>query len=112
MKDTTTPLSTERKKIMFYESPDRQVRFRIRCQHDEISQSQFFRLMLRGYIDDDPLVHEYLRSCKEKYVIQGKNKIDKIERMRRSSTELKKNFSLKEGEIQSIYDIIELEGDL
>ena len=112
MKDTTMPLANERKKIMFYESPDRQVRFRIRCQHDGLSQSQFFRLVLGGYIEDDPLIHEFLRNCKEKHGIQGKNKISKLERMSRAGAELKKKFSLEEGEIESIYDIIEIEGDL
>mgnify|MGYP003627749495 CR=1 FL=1 len=112
MKDDTTPLPGERKKIMFYESPDRQVRFRIRCQHDGVSQSQFFRLVLGGYINDDALIHEFLRNCKEKHGIQGKNKTDKIERMRKAAGNLKKKFSLEESEIESIYDIIEIEGDL
>ena len=112
MKDSTIPLAEERKKIMFYESPDRQIRFRIRCQHDELSQSRFFRLMLGGYLDDDPLIHEFLRNCKEKHQIQGKNKRDKIEQIRRSSKAIKKKFSLEESEIESIYDIIEVEGEI
>lgn len=112
MKDQGAPLPNERKKIMFYDSPDRQVRFKIRCQHDGISQSQFFRLMLGGYIDDDPLVHEYLRLCKEKHGIQGKNKISMAERSRLASRDVKKKFSLEDSEIQSIYDIIEVEGEL
>ena len=112
MKDLTAPCPEERKKIMFYESPDRQVRFRIKCQHDGMSQSQFFRLMLSGYIDDDPLVHEFLRGCKEKHGIQGKSKRDSLERIRKSSTALEKKFSLKASEIESIYDIIEVEGEI
>lgn len=112
MKDLTTPPASERKKIMFYESPDRQARLRIRCQHDGITQSHFFRLMIGGYIDDDPLVHEFLRKCKEKHGIQGKNKRDKLDRIRKSSKELEKKFSLNDKEIESIYDIIEVEGEI
>ena len=112
MKDKGDPLSNERKKIMFYDSPDRQVRFRIRCQHDGISQSQFFRLVLGGYIDDDPLIHEFLRICKERYGLQGKNKIAKAERLRSAAKDASKKFSLGDDEIQSIYDIIEVEGEL
>ena len=112
MKDPTVPCPEERKKIMFYESPDRQVRFRIRCQHDGITQSHFFRLMIGGYIGDDPLVHEFLRKYKEQHGIQGKNKIDKLERIRKSSKTLEKKFSLKDSEIESIYDIIEVEGEI
>lgn len=105
-------LSNERKKIMFYDTPDRQVRFRIRCQHDGISQSQFFRFMLGGYIDDNPLIQQFLKSCKEKHNLQGKNKISKAERISKAVAETKKKFSLEENEIQSIYDIIELEGEI
>lgn len=112
MKDPTIPRASNRKKIMFYESPDRQVRFRIRCQHDGLSQSQFFRLMISGYIEDDPLIYKFLRNCKEKYNIQGKNKRDKIDQLRRSSETIKKKFSLEESEIESIYDIIEVEGEI
>jgi len=112
VKDTTMPLPSERKKIMFYESPDKQTRFRIRCQHDGLSQSQFFRLMLRGYIEEDPLVSQFLNNCKEKFSIQGKNKISKIEKLKKAAEQNKNKFSLKEEEIESIYDLLEGDGEI
>jgi hypothetical protein len=39
MKDPTIPTPKERKKIMFYDSADRQTRLKIRCMHDEISRN-------------------------------------------------------------------------
>tara|TARA_R110002110_G_scaffold25827_1_gene95393 strand:+ start:2500 stop:2838 length:339 start_codon:yes stop_codon:yes gene_type:complete len=112
MKDATMPPPSERKKIMFYDSPDKQTRFRIRCQHDGLSQSQFFRLVLRGYIEDDPLVLQFLNNCKEKYSIQGKSKMNKIERFKKAAEENKNKFSLKEEEIESIYDLLEGDGEI
>ncbi len=109
MKDTTVPDPKDRKKIMFYESPDQQVRFRIRCQHEGLSQSQFFRLMLRGYVEGDELVQQFLKNCKEKYQIQGKNKRDKLSRIQKSTTDLKNKFSLAKDDIESIYDMLETE---
>ena len=112
MKDSTIPAPSERKKIMFYEAPDKQTRFRIRCQHDGLSQSQFFRLVLRGYIEDDPLVSQFLQNCKEKFNIQGKSKINKIERFKKAAEQNKNKFSLKEEEIESIYDLLEVDGEI
>ena len=112
MKDLTMPPASERKKIMFYESPDKQTRFRIRCKHDGFTQSQFFRLVLRGYIEDDPLVLEFLKNCKEKFGVQGRNKINKIERLKKAADQNKDKFSLREDEIESIYDLLEVDGEI
>ena len=46
MKDPTIPELNTRKKIMFYDSEDRQARLKVKCMYDEISQSQFFRMMI------------------------------------------------------------------
>tara|TARA_A100001515_G_C4415595_1_gene158625 strand:- start:109 stop:444 length:336 start_codon:yes stop_codon:yes gene_type:complete len=102
----------ERKKIMFYDTAERQAKLRIRCQYDGLSQSQFFRFMLTGYIESDERVLNFLDSCKEKNAIQGKNKRKKIKQMHRLASENKDKFSLKEEEIKTIFDILEVENDL
>tara|TARA_R100000008_G_C3572025_1_gene162778 strand:+ start:181 stop:519 length:339 start_codon:yes stop_codon:yes gene_type:complete len=112
MKDPTVPNLEDRKKIMFYDSAHRQAKLKIRCDFDGITQSQFFRLMITGYIEDDDLIHKFLDMCKEKYKFQGKNKRDKINRIRQKSTQLKKNFSLDKNEIENIFDTIEQETNL
>ena len=96
MKDPTIPSSENRKKIMFYDSEERQTKLRIRCDFDGITQSQFFRMMLTGYIESNDLVCSYLSECKEKYVIQGKNKRDKIGRIMKSAAEKKQKFNLED----------------
>ena len=83
MKDPTTPPTEDRKKIMFYDTSDRQSKLRIRCDYDGISQSQFFRMMITGYIENDELIYNFMKKCKEKYHIQGENKRDKIDRIRK-----------------------------
>ena len=110
MKDPTAPKPGERKKIMFYDSLDRQTRLRIRCQHDGISQSQFFRIMLSGYIDNHPAVVEYLEEKKTEFNLQGKHKRTQVNKMIKDSNENIKKFNLDKNEIESIFDIIESEG--
>ena len=112
MKDETAPTTNERKKIMFYDSEDRQIKFRIRCQHDGITQSQFLRIMVTGYIEGDALVLDFLDKQKEKLSIQGKAKRKKISQIRKQTTENNRKFLLDRDEIESIFDIIETETDI
>jgi hypothetical protein len=65
---------TDRKKFMFYDSSKRQADFRIRLQYDGMNQSDFFRAMLTGYLEQDPNILIFLDSYKQKKQIQGISK--------------------------------------
>ena len=112
MKDTLAPSPENRTKIMFYDTEDRQTRLRIRCQHDGITQSQFFRMMISGYIDGDQEFLDFLDKQKEKYNTQGKDKRNKLTRMRKSAKKHTDKFLLDDTEKESIFDIIESETNL
>ena len=109
MKDPTTPNSEDRKKIMFYDSSDRQIRLKIRCGHDGITQSQFFRMMVTGYIDANPGIIEYIQSCKDKYQLQGSQKINKLKKLSDANKQTVTKFNIGDEEIENIFDIIEME---
>ncbi len=112
MGDSSAPSVKNRKKIMFYDSPDRQTKLRIRCQFDEITQSQFFRMMVTGYINNDELIHSFITRYKKDNQIQGKSKRAKINKIRKSTAEIEKKFSINENEIENIFDTIEQETGL
>ena len=112
MKDPTIPPPDKRKKIMFYESEERQTELRIRCNFDGITQSQFFRMMLEGYVGEDELVLKYLENCKEKYQIQGQQKRNKIGSINKQKKQTEKKFALQNDEIEDIFDMIEMETDI
>ena len=112
MKDQTIPEANERKKIMFYDSEERQIKFRIRCQHDGITQSQFLRMMVTGYIEGDSLIFDFLNIQKEKFNIQGKAKRNKMFQIKETEEKNIKKFLLDNNEIESIFDIIETETDI
>jgi len=107
MNSIPTPDPETRKKIMFYDTPTRQAQLRIKCQHDGLKQSEFFRLMVEGYLDDNPQVTDYLHGCKEKYNIQGKRKRNKIMKMKIAGQDKLKDFGLVESDIENIFDILE-----
>jgi hypothetical protein len=112
MRDPTVPETTDRKKIMFYDSSTRQTKLRIRCDFDGISQSQFFRMMITGYIEDDELISSFLEKCKEKYKIQGQQKRKKIVQLQNGTKKTIATFALGDEEVENIFDIIEMETDI
>jgi len=109
VKDTTIPDPEDRKKIMFYDSPERHARLKIRCQHDGINQSQFLRMVVTGYIEGDNNIVEFVHMCKEKYGLQGKNRRSKSLKLQHAGQKLTQDMALKSDEIENIFDILENE---
>ena len=112
MRDPTIPSPENRKKFMFYDSSERQTKLRIRCNFDGFTQSQFFRMMITGYLENDELIFNYIKKCKEKYNIQGQQKRNKIDQIHKNEKDLKKKFALGDTELESIFDLIETETNL
>ena len=112
MKDPTVPMVKDRKKFMFYDTEQNQIKLKIRCNFDGLTQSQFFRMMIAGYVEDDELVLAYIKECKEKYGAQGQQKRNKIDQLQKDKKNTEKKFSLKQNEIENIFDIIETETNL
>jgi hypothetical protein len=110
MKDPTIPDPRERKKFMFYDTEKRQADLRIKLQHDGMTQSSFFRIMMSGYLENDENVLNYLNDFQEKYKMRGKHKIKKVRRLINEGEELKKKFSIDDNDIEDIFDLVEEEG--
>ena len=68
--------------------------------------------MIAGYVEDDELVLAYIKECKEKYGVQGQQKRNKIDQLQKDKKNTEKKFSLKQNEIENIFDIIETETNL
>ena len=107
MKSIPVPDPQTRKKIMFYDTPSRQAQLKLKCQHDGLKQSEFFRLMIEGYLNDDPQITDFLHQCKERYNIQGKARRNKIAKMKMQGHEKLKDFGLVDSDIENIFDILE-----
>ena len=103
------PDPRDRKKITFYENEKTQVDFRVRLKYDSMNQSEFFRAMIAGYLNQDRRIIEFLEEYKEKYEVQGKPRRRKSRILRDQGKKVKKQFSLDDEMIESIFDIIEKE---
>jgi len=109
MKNGPTPVFSQRKKFMFYDSERRQADLRIKLKNDNMNQSQFFRAMISGYLENDARVLEYLDSYKDKFSLQGKEHRDTNKRQIKQGEIVKKQFGLDDNDIENFFDIMEEE---
>ena len=79
-KDPNLPDPSDRKKMMFWESPKRQADLKIRLQFDGFTQSHFFRALITGYLDKNDHILNFLDEYKEKNRSQGINKRNQIKK--------------------------------
>ena len=66
------------KKVTFLDTDVRHAQLRLRLQHDGITQSDFFRALVTGYLENDSRIIRYLANYKEKHGIQNKKKRGRI----------------------------------
>ncbi len=95
------------KKIAFNDTDKRHADLKIRLQHDDLTQSEFFRAMVTGYIDKDSRLLAYLYELRETNKSHSKAKRSKSERLLHKGEQIKDKFGLNESEIESIFDLLE-----
>jgi len=101
---------TSTKKIVFYDIDHSHAELKIRLKQDGISQSEFFRSVMTGYIKKDADVLSFVDKIKASKKVGKKVKKKEI----RTSSELIKKgnetmnkLGLAETEIENIFDILE-----
>tara|TARA_R100001440_G_scaffold16054_1_gene27237 strand:- start:189 stop:527 length:339 start_codon:yes stop_codon:yes gene_type:complete len=99
----------EGKKIVFYDTDKRHVELKIRLKHDRLTQAEFFRTLITGYLDKDENVLLFL----DKYILEnGKQRKKSLVTNReliKDGKDIEKVFALGEDEIENIFDLLEEE---
>jgi hypothetical protein len=98
---------TMKKKIVFYDSDKRYADLKIRLGHDKISQAQFFRSIVTGYIEQDEDMLNFVD--KHKVHRQSKKSINKNRKLITKGKQLVSDLNLDETEKNNIFDLIENE---
>ena len=93
------------KRIVFTENDHRQAKLLIRCKYDGLSQSDFFRYIVTGYIGGDERIQSYINEVKK----GGKIRRQKSEILKKNGHQKMKDFGLDEKEVDNIFDLIEEE---
>lgn len=94
------------KRVVFTDTDIRHAKLKVRLQHDGISQSDFFRAMITGYLEKDSQIINYLAIYKEKHGIQNKKKRGRVVEDIKEGEHLLEKFGIKNDELEGIFDMI------
>ena len=100
---------TMNKKVVFYDSDKRFAELKIRLQHDGVSQAQFFRGIVTGYLMQDGDVLSYVDKLKASKNIGNRSKksIKEERELINTGKEQLDKLALGDDEIENIFDILE-----
>jgi len=104
-------MADKKKKIVFYDSDTRHVQLKIRLKHDGLSQAQFFRDVVTGYINKEKNILNFIDKIKltKRNGSQDKSSVKESRKLIKDGNELMKGLSLDDSEIENIFDMIEKE---
>ncbi len=105
----TPKYGTMSKKVVFYDTDKRFAELKIRLQHDGISQAQFFRGIVTGYLMQDGDVLSYVDKLKTSKNIGNRTKksIKEERELINTGKERLDKLALGDDEIENIFDILE-----
>lgn len=99
----------QEKKIVFYDTNKRHADLKVRLKYDDITQSEFFRCLITGYLKKDERILSYLDAHAQRIKKRSKAKSKAAEDLIDDGRQLERNFLLDDGEIENIFDILEQE---
>ena len=97
----------EEKKIMFADTDKRHAELRLKLRRDGLSQVEFFKSILTGYIQNDPNIVSYIAGIKEDKKKIGKAKIETQKKLIESGNKILEDLGLTEKDLDFVYDLIE-----
>lgn len=99
------------KTILFKENEKIHADLKIRLDYEGITQSKFFRLMIRHVLNEDPRVLEILRDYREASGLKTKTFIQNMDKDEEVKKEKVNKFGISETDIESLYDMFDDEED-
>ena len=96
------------KKVVFYEAEDKHAKLLIRLHYDSLKQGEFFRALVRGYVEGDEDIFNFVQKYKTEN-LKRKRQISIAGRERNGSKHVAKIFSLSDNEREELFDILEEE---
>jgi len=99
---------TMKKKVVFYDSDKRFADLKLKLQRDGLSQAQFFRGIVSGYIEDDENLLDFIDKLKKNKKVgnQSKSSVNENRRLIKRGKQLISDLNLEDNEKTSIFDLI------
>jgi hypothetical protein len=93
-------------RIVFKTPEERKAQLRIRLFHDNLKQSEFFKLILRAYIAGDQRISQIINEYKTASNVKEKKKMITDEILKKKGQQVIDHFALDDTQIDSIFDLI------
>ena len=90
------------KRIVFTTNDHKHAQFILKLKYDGFTQSNFFRLVINAYIEENETLRRFVDEIKD----QSKKKINHSLKLRQRGKQIVGDLALNEGEIENIFDIL------
>ena len=90
------------KRIVFTDTDHRHAQLVLKLKNDNLNQSDFFRILLTGYINDDERIREYV----EQHGTISKKRNSKRKQLRDAGNQVSIDLGLSEEDVDDLFDII------
>ena len=100
---------SQEKRILFTDTDKRHADLKLRLHYDGLTQADFFRSLITGYLEKDENIMNFIASVQEDKKIHSKQKRAKSKKLEEEGENLMKKLGLGEEEIENIFDLLEEE---
>jgi len=95
-----------KKKVIFDDTDVRHARLKIRLEYDGLSQAEFFRSLITGYLENDKSVIDYINRYKENNKKLSKRNLKYQAKDAEIADDLLGQFGIGDDELENIFDVI------
>tara|TARA_R110000824_G_scaffold240140_1_gene428783 strand:+ start:260 stop:589 length:330 start_codon:yes stop_codon:yes gene_type:complete len=99
----------QEKKIAFVDKDKHHADLIIRLKHDGLTMSKFFRALIKGYIEQDYAIIDFIERFKTGSGCQSQKQAKIIKDLQERGKQVKNKFALDDEEVENIFDILEKE---
>ena len=96
----------KKKRIIFDDTDIRHAQLKIQLQYDGLTQAEFFRSLLTGYLEKNEEIISYINSYKSSKGTQSKTKMKIIQSEEEAAKDTMSKFGFGDEELEDIFDII------
>ena len=94
------------KKVVFDDTDIRHAKLKIRLEYDGLSQAEFFRSFITGYLEKDKNVMEYIKKYKDNNKKLSKRNMKYQNKDNDIGNDMLGQFGIKDEELENIFDVI------
>ena len=96
----------KKKKVIFKDTDVRHAQLKVRLQFDGITQSEFFRSFITGYLEKDQYIMDFINKYKENNSKMSKRNMKYVQKDLEEAEDILGKFGIKDDELENIFDII------